>query len=128
MSKDLSNDETPDLSGATKHYKFKCGITAAQETCDISQGRRLVQIVKKLNIGETKDFYNIALLDLIEKIISSEILPEFLGTILIDKNIPDNVTYDNLKLPELYEVVQDFFALSQWLTELLETGKSKADS
>jgi hypothetical protein len=109
-----------------KEYKFKCGITAAQEICDIAQGRKLIQIIKKLDIGEIKDFYNISLLDLIEKIISSEILPEFLDTILIVKHIPDNVNYENLKLPELYEVIQDFFALSQWLTELLETGKSKA--
>lgn len=111
-----------------KQYHFKCGITAAQEECNLLQDKKLLLILKELDFMNTDSLKNIKVNDIINLLLGKEIIEKVLDVILIDVKQEAKVKtgwYD-LKRSELVEVFEDFFTLSPVLKKWFGTGRLEA--
>lgn len=112
-----------------KEYNFQCGIKAYQEECNLRQDKELLQLIKEIDLGEVKDFRQLKLQDIIDKILSNDIVEKFFNIILIEKtDSAHGIDWTQLKRSEVIEVIEDFFQLSPALQEWFGTGKLGVDS
>jgi hypothetical protein len=109
-----------------KEYRFKCGITAAQEECSLLQDKQLLLILKELDFKDTEELKNMKVADIINLLLGKEIIEKVLDVILID--VSSIKGWDKLKRSELVEVFEDFFTLSPVLTKWFGSGRSEAVS
>lgn len=113
-----------------KQYHFKCGITAAQEECNLLQDKKLLLIVKELDLKDTDSLKDMKIADIINLLLGKEIIEKVLDVILIDVKQEGKVKtgWYNLKRSELVEVFEDFFTLSPVLKKWFGTGRSEVVS
>lgn len=119
-----------DKTEQRKEYHFKCGITAAQEECNLLQDKKLLLIVKELDFKDTDSLKEMKIADIINLLLGKEIIEKVLDVILIDIKQEGKVKtgWYNLKRSELVEVFEDFFTLSPVLKKWFGTGRSEVVS
>lgn len=110
-----------------KNYNFKCGIKAYQEECDYAQDKEILALLKSVEIGELKDFGELSIAKLIDKIIVNDLIGKLFNIILITEEVCEQ-NWDKLKRSEVIEVLQDFFTLSPVLQKWFGTGNSVVDT
>lgn len=112
-----------------KEYHFKCGITAAQEECNLAQDKQLLNILKELDFKDTDSLKEMKIADIINLLLGKEIIEKVLDVILINVNFTDECSgWHHLKRSELVEVFEDFFTLSPVLKKWFGTGRSEVVS
>lgn len=121
MDKKNIKKNNPEIDRKT--YQFKCGITASQEEPTYKSDKKILTILKKLEIGDVKNLNELQIGKLLSLLLEQDILIELLDIILIDKQIPAGKSLENLTRAEIIQVMKDFFDFSPELKALFGTGK-----